>query len=393
MELSHRFQIAAGIALLFVAFYTAYITKEFIYTVILSGLMAYMLNPIFKRLVGLTNRKGISSFLSIVAVFIILMAVTLSTISMLYAEITRLLTSDSARIVILSISSAADNATKEYVLIPMSSAMNNYSPGSGKALPASLSNYLQQMGQVFLTALSWILPMIQSAIAATISNLPILFAQFMVAIFFTYYLLIDGKSQVYKVISEFSEKDVVFKFLDELNVVYNSLFNVYFVTSMLSGVFACIGFWLMGLPYPVLTGAVVGIFTLIPLVGPATVYIPLTIYYLLIGDYFKAVEIFVFGTIVLVIVPENVLRPHMAMKEASIHPIITLLAYSAPVFVIGIMGVIIGPALYGFLLAVYRTFVRFKRENATAAATASPEVATGKIAEIGPISASLPGAK
>jgi len=34
-----------------------------------------------------------------------------------------------------------------------------------------------------------------------------------------------------------------------------------------------------------------------------------------------------------------------------------LLAYTAPVFVVGVVGVIIGPALYGFLLAVYRTVI------------------------------------
>lgn len=381
MELSRRFRIGAGIVLLSAAFYTIYLTKEFIYAIVFSCLLAYMLNPVFKSLVRLTNKRGISSFFSIVIVFIALMAVTLSTVSMLYAEVTRLLASDSARVVILSISSALDSTTKEYILVPLSSAMENYSPGSGKALPASLSDQLQQLGQISLAALSWVLPMIQTAIAATISNLPVLFAQFMVAIFFTYYLLIDGKSQVFQVISEFPEKDVVFRFLEELNTVYNGLFNVYFVTSMLSGVFACIGFWLMGLPYPVLTGAVVGIVTLIPLVGPATVYIPLTIYYLLIGDYVKATGIFIFGTVFLAIVPENVLRPHMVMKEASIHPIITLLAYSAPVFVIGIMGVIVGPALYGFLLAAYRTFMYFKHE--TIATTAPPEIAAEKPAGIG----------
>ena len=57
------------------------------------------------------------------------------------------------------------------------------------------------------------------------------------------------------------------------------------------------------------------------------------------------------------VVPENIIRPHLAMKTSRIHPTLTLLAYTAPVFVVGVMGVIIGPALYGFLLAVYRTVV------------------------------------
>jgi predicted PurR-regulated permease PerM len=65
----------------------------------------------------------------------------------------------------------------------------------------------------------------------------------------------------------------------------------------------------------------------------------------------------VFGVGVLMIVPENIIRPHLAMKTSRIHPTLTLLAYTAPVFVVGVVGVIIGPALYGFLLAVYRTII------------------------------------
>jgi len=48
------------------------------------------------------------------------------------------------------------------------------------------------------------------------------------------------------------------------------------------------------------------------------------------------------------------------MRSARIHPIITVLAYTAPLFVLGIIGVIVGPTLYGFLLAAHRSVVHYK---------------------------------
>ncbi|MDD1740061.1 MAG: AI-2E family transporter [Methanothrix sp.] len=63
------------------------------------------------------------------------------------------------------------------------------------------------------------------------------------------------------------------------------------------------------------------------------------------------------------IVPENIIRPHLAMKTSRIHPTLTLLAYTAPVFVVGVVGVIIGPTLYGFLLAVYRTVIISRKDK------------------------------
>ena len=85
-------------------------------------------------------------------------------------------------------------------------------------------------------------------------------------------------------------------------------------------------------------------------------FIPIAIYYFLTDNYVVSLILVVFGTVVLMIIPENVVRPHLAHRSARIHPIITVLAYTAPIFVVGIMGVILGPTTYGFLLAIYRIY-------------------------------------
>ena len=64
-----------------------------------------------------------------------------------------------------------------------------------------------------------------------------------------------------------------------------------------------------------------------------------------------------FGVIFLTVIPNNFVLPRLASASASIHPLITLMAFTAPVFAIGLVGVIVGPAVYGFILAAYRTMV------------------------------------
>jgi predicted PurR-regulated permease PerM len=70
--------------------------------------------------------------------------------------------------------------------------------------------------------------------------------------------------------------------------------------------------------------------------------------------------ILIFGTVVLMVIPEKIIRPHLAMKGSRIHPILTLLAYTAPIFVVGMVGVIIAPPLYGVLLAAHRSLVHYQ---------------------------------
>jgi hypothetical protein len=85
------------------------------------------------------------------------------------------------------------------------------------------------------------------------------------------------------------------------------------------------------------------------------VYGLLALYYALIQDYFTAGALFFLGIIFLSIAPDFVIRPKLARSRAAIHPAITLIAFAAPVFVIGPIGIIIGPLTYGFLLAAFRT--------------------------------------
>ncbi|KQC15479.1 MAG: hypothetical protein APR56_14435 [Methanosaeta sp. SDB] len=109
---------------------------------------------------------------------------------------------------------------------------------------------------------------------------------------------------------------------------------------------------------------VTAVFALMPLIGTSAIYIPMALYYLVVQDFLRVAALLILGTIFLNIFPENILRPALAKAGAAIHPAVTLLAFAAPIFVIGVMGVVVGPALYGFILAAYRTRLSIMKEEA-----------------------------
>jgi predicted PurR-regulated permease PerM len=86
----------------------------------------------------------------------------------------------------------------------------------------------------------------------------------------------------------------------------------------------------------------------------------MAIYYFLIKNYQTGVILLVFGAIVITLIPTRIIAPQLALRTAKIHPILTLLAFIAPIFVLGIVGVIVGPMFYGLLLAIYRTEVFYR---------------------------------
>ena len=171
----------------------------------------------------------------------------------------------------------------------------------------------------------------------------------------------DGKGIIKEYVRLLPEKDITTHFLLELDLIYKSLFRVFFLTSLIIGIIGATGFFVLGIPYPLLLGMMIAVAGLVPLVGPEMIFGPIALYYLLTEDYTKGFALLAFGVIFLTVIPNNFILPRLASASASIHPLITLMAFTAPVFVIGLIGVIVGPVVYGFILAAFRTMVHFRK--------------------------------
>lgn len=350
MDFDDRFHWMAAATIVFVIAATIYVTKAFITTILLSAFIAYLMVPVHSNLFRITKNKQLASLLSISIVVVIVITFIIYVINAMMTEVS-----------ILSGSQYALHTVVNDSFDTITNVVKRYAPNLA-------AQYLDQIRPLLVASAGSIVPKLLPYATEILSNLasrtPILLAQSGVAILLIYYLLIDGKCVVDKTLVLLPENAVTPLFLGELNAIYNSLFNVYFITCTLIGVTATIGFIVMEIPYPFLWGMAVFIFSLVPLIGAGSIYIPMSLYYLLVQDYTRSVTLLVFGLLFLTTIPENIVRPHLAKRSASIHPAITLVAFAAPLFVIGMMGLIVGPALYGFLLAVYRTDTRIKEAKA-----------------------------
>lgn len=172
--------------------------------------------------------------------------------------------------------------------------------------------------------------------------------------FLTLYLTINF-------IPDKNKKEVVL-FLKGLDVIYSDLFRQHFVANAIIGVIALFGLYLLNVPYPGVLASLIFLLSMYPLIGLPGVYLPLTIYYALLEDYSKALQILIFS-VALNTIQDYYLRPKLVEKKGAVHPVLTILAFGAPLLVIGIPGLVIGPAVYGFLLALYRIKLKLKEEE------------------------------
>ena len=356
MDQRRKFYTIFAAIIFVLIIFAIYLSKNFISTILVSFLMAYILHPFFiysSRHVG--HHRKLSALASISIIFFILILVIFAAADALVTEMSNLL--DLGGITYLQIQASNFSAT-------IISLAEMY-------LPASAADYVKGIGDIPTALILTVQPVLQDRIISLAANIPIYFTQFLLAIIFTYYFLVDGKQITDEFVGLLPEKEVTAQFRMELDLIYGSLFRVFFLNTLIIGIIGAIVFLVLGIPYPLLLGMMIAVVALVPMIGPEMIYGPIALYYLLTQDYARGLALLALGIVFLTIIPNNFILPRLALASASIHPVITLIAFTAPIFVIGLIGVIVGPAVFGFILAAYRTMVYFRKAALEAESVAS----------------------
>ncbi|MCU1279830.1 MAG: hypothetical protein JWM53_3376 [bacterium] len=105
---------------------------------------------------------------------------------------------------------------------------------------------------------------------------------------------------------------------------------------------ASIGYLVFGVPAPFLFGAATFVAALIPLVGPALVWLPLVAWTWISGHTAAAIGLFVYGLAVVSTV-DNFVRPVLTRRGVPIHPLLLFLALFGGIASYGFSGVFWGP--------------------------------------------------
>jgi predicted PurR-regulated permease PerM len=130
------------------------------------------------------------------------------------------------------------------------------------------------------------------------------------------------------------------------------------VAGIIQGVAGGMVFAVVGLPGPVLWGAVMGILAFIPVIGISFVFIPAFLILLIAGQTAKAFTVLVSLAIVATVV-EYWLKPMIVGRRAQVHPILVFLSLIGGLIVYGAVGILIGP----LMMTAFLTLVSIYHDN------------------------------
>lgn len=175
---------------------------------------------------------------------------------------------------------------------------------------------------------------------------------FFMMLFLLFFLLRDGRAildHLTRLIPlEAARRERLLEYLAQVTraVVFGST-----ATALIQGIFVAVGFALVGLPSPLVFGVVATIAALLP-AGAAVVLVP-AILYLAIGGHWLAAIFLAVWTGLLAVV-ENVARPLLTSHRAHVSTLAVFVGAVGGVSAFGVLGLIIGPVLLSFVVALVR---------------------------------------
>jgi len=188
---------------------------------------------------------------------------------------------------------------------------------------------------------------------------------FMLMLFVLFFVLRDGPAFARKVVRLLPiEERRRSRLWQHLQAVTRAVFVGIGLTALVQGVLVGIGFWIAGLPSPLVFGVLAALFALVPFVGTLIVWGPGAIFLAIQGDFGQAIFLAIWGVVVVGMV-DNFLRPMLISGRVQVPTIAVFIGVMGGLSAFGFIGLFLGPIVLGLLVALFS----FESEELAAANT------------------------
>ena len=311
----NKYIMLIAIAILVILSYL--IIKSFLVSLINAFILAYLINPIFKKL-NKKFSKGLSASISILILTLI--------------------------IIIPSIMLGAKIITQAPALIQENSINSILSLISEKAVEIGIKVDVKSLAE---KAVSLLVNLLNS----TIILIPHLIFSVIITLMGIYFILYNWTIMSTKIrhFIPFKDREVIVKDISNSTkaIIYGSV-----LVGFIEFVISAIGFYIAGVKSYLFLSLLIFLFAFIPGLGPAAVWVPTFVYYLVkSASYFTPITILVTGLIVSILI-DTILRTKILSKSANINPLIMLMGILGGIPLFGIFGFIIGPLVLVYAIKI-----------------------------------------
>jgi predicted PurR-regulated permease PerM len=319
-------------------------------TVLLSSiLLAYITFPVYKRIIKKISNKPISIVLSLFFVFIVILIpfvfLTFEIVKNGY-----------------SLYNSLSSNIKEGALFGIACTSEDSKVCSllNEAEKFSLER-LSKFG--FDKQIQKLLVIMGEKITKLILGIPVMIAKILLAFVIAYFILKEWKNIIKKIVDLLPMKtSTIDRLIQEFGSIAHTVIYAQLFVAFVQGTIAAIGFYLFGVPFPLVLGVLVAFCSLLPAIGTAIIWLPVSLFLILAG-YFsnnywllaKGIGLLLYGAFIISTI-DNFLLIKIVNAKVKVNQIIIIIGVIGGASLFGIIGIFIGPILLPLLLTYFETF-------------------------------------
>lgn len=150
--------------------------------------------------------------------------------------------------------------------------------------------------------------------------------------------------------------------LNKFTTVIRATIKGNIAVAAVQGTIGGLAFWFLGVQGALLWGVLMAFLSLLPAVGAALIWVPVSIYFLATGAIWQGLTLVFIGVFVVGLV-DNVLRPILVGKDTQMPDYIVLMSTVGGIALFGINGFVIGPVIAALFMAAWDLFANSGEED------------------------------
>lgn len=314
--------------------------------IIFAALFYYLFKPVSEWL----QKRGLSRFMSVVIVFIIIIAVLTILIFSIFPFITEqiaIFVTDFPNMWNTFISSS-NNFLSEYGLDQYQDVINEQLLKITQSFSENFQNYISQASTIISNAIGSVVN-----IAISVVTAPIML----------YYMLKEGDKLKPSLIQlvPIKARPIISSFLSDANKKLSLYINGQIIVAICVGFMFLIGYAIIDLPYGSVLALLAGVLNIVPYLGTFVAMIPAFIIAIVESPMMVIYVIIVFT--IEQTIEGRILSPKILGNNLDIHPITILIVLLVSGRLLGFTGIIIGVPLYSILKLAVQYIHTFLKEK------------------------------
>lgn len=309
-----------------------------------SVIITYVFFPVFKRIKKLLKYENLSILITLVLIIIMFLMPFIFIASQIPKQVSYIY-----------------DYSKENII---DKGFFDFSCDGIVSTKCNIANFITGFGHLDIDKIiEGTLGAVTQAAAFVVTRIPNIIVGVVLALFISFFLFKDGKKLVGHIVGMIPiNRKHSNKLIDQFGRVTYSVVFAHIIVAIVQGALGAVGFFIFGIQSPIFWGVVMAIFALLPLIGPAIIWVPAAILLIINGILFNSylgigmgIGLFLYG-IFIISTSDNILRIKLVGSSADVHPLTVLIGIIGGINLFGLIGIFIGPIALSLLITYFRDF-------------------------------------